>query len=56
MANNTVCGYTDYYNKLQKVVHGKNLCKHETSHKDATLHYPGSKTYQCTYEEGERCR
>lgn len=49
---NTELWYTDINNKLQKIVHGKNLCtKHETNHKDATCTTPGSKTYQCTYEK-----
>ena len=52
IGDNTELWYTDYYNKLQKIVHGKNLCtKHETNHKDATCTTPGSKTYQCTYEK-----
>ena len=52
IGDNTELWYTNYYNKLQKIVHGKNLCtKHETNHKDATCTTPGSKTYQCTYEK-----
>ena len=52
IGDNTELWYTDYYNKLQKIVHSKNLCtKHETNHKDATCTTPGSKTYQCTYEK-----
>ena len=52
IGDNTELWYTDYHNKLQKIVHGKNLCtKHETNHKDATCTTPGSKTYQCTYEK-----
>ena len=52
IGNNTELWYTDYYNKLQKIVHSKNLCtKHETGHKDATCTTPGSKTYECTFEK-----
>ena len=51
VGDNTALWYTDYNNKLQKIVHGKNLCtKHETSHQDATCTEKGWKEYGCTLE------
>ena len=51
VGDNTALWYTDYNNKLQKIVHGKNLCtKHETGHKDATCTEEGWKEYGCTLE------
>ena len=51
IGDNTELWYTDYYNKLQKIVHGKNLCtKHETNHKDANCTENGWVKYECTYE------
>ena len=48
---NTELWYTDYYNKLQKIVHGKNICKKkQVGETAATCTTPGSKTYECTYE------
>ena len=51
VGDNTALWYTDYNNKLQKIVHGKNLCtKHETDHQDATCTEKGWKEYGCTLE------
>ena len=51
VGDNTALWYTDYNNKLQKIVHGKNLCtKHETNHQDATCTEKGWKEYGCTLE------
>ena len=51
VGDNTALWYTDYNNKLQKIVHGKNLCtKNETNHKDATCTEEGWKEYGCTLE------
>ena len=51
VGGNTALWYTDSNNKLQKIVHGKNLCtKHETDHKDATCTEEGWKEYGCTLE------
>ena len=51
VGDNTALWYTDSDNKLQKIVHGKNLCtKHETGHKDATCTEEGWKEYGCTLE------
>ena len=51
VGDNTALWYTDYNNKLQKIVHGKNLCtKHETGHQDATCTEKGWKEYGCTLE------
>ena len=37
IGDNTELWYTDYHNKLQKIVHGKNVCtKNEIGRKDAT--------------------
>ena len=51
VGDNTALWYTDSDNKLQKIVHGKNLCtKHETGHQDATCTEKGWKEYGCTLE------
>ena len=51
VGDNTALWYTDSNNKLQKIVHGKNLCtKHETGHQDATCTEKGWKEYGCTLE------
>ena len=51
VGDNTALWYTDYNNKLQKIVHGKNRCtKHETGHQDATCTEKGWKEYGCTLE------
>ena len=51
VGGNTALWYTDSNNKLQKIVHGKNLCtKNETDHKDATCTEKGWKEYGCTLE------
>lgn len=43
--------YTDKDNKLQKIVHGKNVCtKNVIDHKDATCTEEGWVKYGCTYE------
>lgn len=46
--------YTDKDNKLQKIVHGKNVCKHangvQTGHEDATCGKDGYTDYKCGYE------
>ena len=54
IGDNTELWYTNYYNKLQKIVHGKNLCKKElVDETPATCTTPGSKTYKCTFESFE---
>lgn len=54
IGDNTELWYTNYYNQLQKIVHGKNVCKKEPGnkigHKDATCGEDGYDTYQCGYE------
>ena len=51
IGDNTELWYTDYRNKLQKIVHGKNVCtKNEIDHKDATCTEEGWVKYGCTYE------
>ena len=51
IGDNTELWYTDYYNKLQKIVHSKNLCtKNEAGHQDATCTEKGWVKYECTYE------
>ena len=51
IGDNTELWYTDYYNKLQKIVHGKNVCtKNEIGRKDATCTEEGWVKYGCTYE------
>lgn len=51
IGDNTELWYTDYYNKLQKIVHGKNVCtKNVIDHKDATCTEEGWVKYGCTYE------
>ena len=48
---NTELWYADYYNKLQKIVHGKNVCtKNVIDHKDANCTEEGWVKYGCTYE------
>ena len=52
IGDNTQLWYTDINNKLQKIVHGKNLCtKHETNHKDANCTENGWVKYECTFEK-----
>ena len=52
IGDNTELWYTDYYNKLQKIVHGKNVCtKNEIGHKDATCTEEGWVKYGCTFEK-----
>ena len=49
--DNTALWYTDCYNHLQKIVHGKNFCKkHQTAHEDATCTKDGWVKYNCTFE------
>ena len=47
--------YTDKDNKLQKIVHGKNVCKKVAGdlkeHRDATCGADGYNKYQCGYEK-----
>ena len=51
IGDNTELWYTDYHNKLQKIVHGKNVCtKNEIGRKDATCTEEGWVKYGCTYE------
>ena len=51
IGDNTELWYTDYHNKLQKIVHGKNVCtKNEIGRKDATCTEDGWVKYECTYE------
>lgn len=51
IGDNTELWYTNYYNKLQKIVHGKNVCtKNVIDHKDATCTEEGWVKYGCTYE------
>ena len=51
IGDNTELWYTDYHNKLQKIVHGKNVCtKNVIDHKDATCTEEGWVKYGCTYE------
>ena len=51
IGDNTELWYTNYYNKLQKIVHGKNVCtKKEIGRKDATCTEDGWVKYGCTYE------
>ena len=54
IGDNTELWYTNYYNKLQKIVHGKNVCKKEPGdlkeHQDATCGKDGYNKYQCGYE------
>ena len=52
IGDNTQLWYTDINNKLQKIVHSKNLCtKHETGHKDANCTEKGWVKYECTFEK-----
>ena len=54
IGDNTELWYTDYYNQLQKIVHGKNLCTEElVDETPATCTTPGSKTYKCTFESNK---
>ena len=54
IGDNTELWYTDYYNKLQKIVHSKNLCTKElVGETAATCTTPGSKTYKCTFESSK---
>ena len=54
IGDNTELWYTDYYNQLQKIVHGKNVCKKKPGkkigHEDATCGKDGYDKYQCDYE------
>ena len=54
IGDNTELWYTDSNNKLQKIVHSKNLCtKHETDHKDANCTENGWVKYECTFENNK---
>ena len=54
IGDNTELWYTNYYNKLQQIVHGKNICtKHETSRRNATCTEDGWVKYECTYESSK---
>ena len=54
IGDNTELWYTDYCNRLQKIVHGKNVCKKKPGkridHQDATCGKDGYDKYQCDYE------
>ena len=55
IGDNTELWYFNIDNKLQKIVHGKNLCKKSpTEHikKEPTCTAPGSADYTCDYENG----
>ena len=55
IGDNTELWYLNEDNKLQKIVHGKNLCKKSpTEHitKKPTCITPGSADYTCDYEHG----
>ena len=55
IGDNTELWYTNYYNKLQKIVHGKNICKKGSTQditKQPTCTEPGSANYTCDYEHG----
>ena len=55
IGDNTELWYTNYYNKLQKIVHGKNICKKGSTQditKQPTCTEPGSANYTCNYEHG----
>ena len=54
IGDNTQLWYTDINNKLQKIVHSKNLCTEElVDETPATCTTPGSKTYKCTFESNK---
>lgn len=65
IGDNTELWYIDPNNKknnnngLQKIVHGKNVCKKEPGkeieHKDATCGEDGYNKYQCDYEKEAAC-
>lgn len=53
---NSAIWYTDYNNKLVKIVHGENLCKFDETGKpdriiEPTCTTPGYKVYKCHYEK-----
>ena len=54
IGDNTELWYTDFKGVLQKIVHGKNVCKKEPGdlkeHQDATCGKDGYNKYQCGYE------
>ena len=54
IGDNTQLWYTDFKGVLQKIVHGKNVCKKEPGdlkeHQDATCGKDGYNKYQCGYE------
>ena len=51
IGDNTELWYTDYHNKLQKIVHGKNVCtKNEIGRQEPTCTEEGWVKYGCTYE------
>ncbi|MFR2600140.1 MAG: hypothetical protein ACLTAA_01515 [Faecalibacterium prausnitzii] len=55
IGNNTQLWYTDFKGVLQKIVHGKNVCKKAEGvltgkHEDATCGKDGYDEYQCGYE------
>ncbi len=54
IGDNTELWYTNCYSRLQKIVHGKNVCKKKPGkridHKDPTCGKDGYNKYQCGYE------
>ena len=52
--------YTDKDNKLQKIVHGKNVCKKAAGdlkeHRDATCGADGYNKYECGYEHANHAK
>lgn len=55
---NSAIWYTDYNNKLVKIVHGENLCKFDETGKpdeiiEPTCTTPGYKVYKCHYEKNK---
>ena len=54
IGDNTELWYTDFKGVLQKIVHGKNVCKKKPGkkigHEDATCGKDGYDKYQCDYE------
>lgn len=54
IGDNTELWYTSYDNQLQKIVHGKNLCKKNViDHKDANCTEKGWVKYECTFESSK---
>lgn len=55
---NSAIWYTDYNNKLVKIVHGENLCKFDEAGEpdefiEPTCTTPGYKVYKCHYEKNK---